>query len=283
MNYRKILLKLDIPVQSGGTFECRPRFAMAGIINAYCARDAVPAVVAARIPEEQALRQSMGQLGMIDCAYGQECFCSREKISKKAKCCSCQSQIDPRDGSLNVLAKMGPKTMDPAGNRLWQLCMPCYFAWAHRVHDTDPCEGSGCATWRKFFYELNPSWSALATVSAATNVSPPPPPHMLATVSAVTNVSAQPPPQPPSATRLEVDALRELIASLEKRVFEVDALRDSVTSLEKRVLEVDALRGLVVSLEKQMLEVDGVPHLVTNLEIRMLALETTGKPLVRLQ
>ena len=259
-----------------------PRFAMAGLINAYCAREAVPAVVAARIQDEQALRKSMGQFEMIDCQYCQDCFCSREKVDKRSKCCACHAVIDPRDGSLNVLAKMGPKATDPAGRKLWQLCMPCYFAWAHRVHDADPCEGSGCTAWRNMFYELNPSRLALATVSAATNVSPPPP-HMLANVSAVTNVSAQPPPQPPSATRAEVDALRELVASLEKRVLEVDALRDSVASLEKRVLEIDALRDLVISLEKKVLEVYALRDLSASLENRMLVLETSGKPLVRLQ
>ena len=110
--------------------------------------------------------------------------------------------VDPRDGGLNVLAKMGPKATDPAGRRLWYVCMPCYFAWAKR-NDVDPCEGSGCTMWRTMFYELNPMRLALATFSSATS-------------------AVLPPPPPPVVSREEVDALRQVIATLENRVLALE-------------------------------------------------------------
>ena len=173
---------------------------MAGQITAFCARNTVPQPVADRILAEQALRRSTYQAEMIDCMYGCECFCSREKINKSAKCCACHYTVDPRDGYLNVLAKMGPKATDPAGRRLWYVCMPCYFAWAQQ-NDIDPCEGSGCTMWRTMFYEFSPMRLALATFSATSAVLPPP---------------------PPPVSRAEVDALRQLIATLEDRVLALE-------------------------------------------------------------
>ena len=157
--------------------------------NAFCARYSSPTIVQEKITEVNDMRKWEGKPPLPPCGGGIDCFCSREKVGQDGKkvCRPCKYPIDPTDGYLNVLAKMGKAATDAnvnkmsASRRLYQLCLPCYRDWSI-AEGYGFCEGE-CQTWADMFFEKCPmrlQVSQLASPtpypSASSNSHPPPPP-----------------------------------------------------------------------------------------------------------
>jgi hypothetical protein len=164
----------------------------------------------------------------------------------------CRLQVDPRDGSCDVLSYPGPNARDHAnGEKLAWLCLPCWSIWLES-HGSELCPGISCQCWVAVWKQRNPMRLTLALADV---VDAPTPPRQ------TTRQTTPPPPPPPPFAPLTTGTViaqqlpaPQSFAAIENRLrnmgdFTAEGFKSNEDTMKQLSERIEALELRVQTLE----------------------------------
>ena len=159
------------------------------------------------------------------CNGGSHCMHYRRKATA-GTCCRCTKEVD-FEYDNNMLIKMGPKAYTKTGDRLYNVCIPCWYAW-HRDWQSVACKDAECLAYFELFASRNPLRVQL-------------PGGLGALPLAIT--AQQPPPPPSQVPPARIASLEALVATLQARIATLESgtvSPSTVAALEFRIVALEA-------------------------------------------